>query len=765
MDLTIIFKEILSLSLMGSVVAILIIVTKAIFRYKINATWHYYIWFLLLLRLIMPFSFETSVSIFNLIPDPSEEKNFVVQQTVVQEVEVILSVPTQEDDGSIETYVDAEIQPEPKDVPTETSTVEGKHNYELISYTNFSIVWILGVTAFLFYIFTVNYVFLHRVNKSSKCKDAEVINILNECKSQLKVDIDLPVYLDIHLNSPSICGLIRPKLLMPPNLINQLTKNELKHIFLHEVSHLKRKDIIVSWLLLIVQSLHWFNPIVWYSFRKMREDCEVACDSYVLSQLKLEEHKEYGETIINLLKTISKSKWKLGVAGIASNQSSLKRRIKMIALFRGHSRKWAVVAAITIITIGVVGYSKGLEETKVGLKQNPKNEDVKGSTLSDNTLLQSDVIEVNFDDIKFPSNPPRLSRETTQGMKEQIKATYKSENEFNNAQGITGSMHDLIDSLVASGRIEALKDRNSSKWDEMNIEELITNQRVASSVFFRITSDITLRKDYINFRDAYDYGLRNRDWKALVLAHRIIHDLHVFGFSPYDEITESKFEYWGAANTLAPNNFYSKTVSVIGILKNQGKTKAVEYIKNTYPDMEYEIYRVASGPEKSIVVTVNSIKDSRKVQFSVKINADSITDNYAERLVAEEMKAKVLPIASQITDARRKEVIPEVKFEIIDLTIDGIQQHRLLLAWGERSEISEETFIRKALALRDKLQQEGLDIDSYEFYLNYPNFKLVLENDYLDLSVNEVLKGGLIKRQMAYHESNYPLVEHFIEID
>jgi len=88
----------------------------------------------------------------------------------------------------------------------------------------------------------------------------------------------------------------------------------------------------------------------------MREDCEVACDAYVLSRLKEVEHKKYGETIINLINAISKPYWASITTGMTnSNRSGIKRRIKMIAMFRKNSWKWSVAAVVIIVAVGVVG--------------------------------------------------------------------------------------------------------------------------------------------------------------------------------------------------------------------------------------------------------------------------------------------------------------------------------------------------------------------------------------------------------------------------
>lgn len=68
MDLAILFHDLVSLSLLGSLLAVGLFLIKLLFRQKLSATWHYYIWFVLILRLIIPSTLPIPFSVFNLLP-------------------------------------------------------------------------------------------------------------------------------------------------------------------------------------------------------------------------------------------------------------------------------------------------------------------------------------------------------------------------------------------------------------------------------------------------------------------------------------------------------------------------------------------------------------------------------------------------------------------------------------------------------------------------------------------------------------------------
>lgn len=85
--------------------------------------------------------------------------------------------------------------------------------------------------------------------------------------------------------SPMICALGKPRLLWPTALKNQLTPDALEAILLHELAHLRRRDHWVAWLELGAGIAWWFNPVYWYVHHQLRENAELACDTWVVALL------------------------------------------------------------------------------------------------------------------------------------------------------------------------------------------------------------------------------------------------------------------------------------------------------------------------------------------------------------------------------------------------------------------------------------------------------------------------------------------------
>ena len=78
--------------------------------------------------------------------------------------------------------------------------------------------------------------------------------------------------------------------------------------------------------------VYWFNPLVWYALKEMRNDREVACDTSVLKMLEEDAYEDYGNTLINFAEKVSLTPFPFA-AGLGGNMEQMKRRIINIASY------------------------------------------------------------------------------------------------------------------------------------------------------------------------------------------------------------------------------------------------------------------------------------------------------------------------------------------------------------------------------------------------------------------------------------------------
>jgi len=234
------------------------------------------------------------------------------------------------------------------------------------------------------------------VTRERPLTDQKILDLLEDCKSEMGIRTILGVVITDKVKSPALFGFVRPRLLLPTGITENLSLKELRHVFLHELAHLKRHDIYLGYLASLLQSLHWFNPVIWLAFYRIRTDRELACDALVLAQTHSSESKDYGRTIVSLLERFSHPRHLPAMAGILETKSQLKRRIKMIAKFKKTSRsRWAgamlllVVLACLVLTNAYIAKADFIfgPSTNLGSVVNSSDEDWGPSLSSDGLAL------------------------------------------------------------------------------------------------------------------------------------------------------------------------------------------------------------------------------------------------------------------------------------------------------------------------------------------------------------------------------------------
>ena len=93
-------------------------------------------------------------------------------------------------------------------------------------------------------------------------KDPEALAVLDECCRRMNVRKRPDLFESIEVNSPALHGLFRPRLLLPRGFTTGFSAKELRFVFLHELAHLKRRDLLLNWIMALLQVIHWFNPLV-----------------------------------------------------------------------------------------------------------------------------------------------------------------------------------------------------------------------------------------------------------------------------------------------------------------------------------------------------------------------------------------------------------------------------------------------------------------------------------------------------------------------
>ena len=167
------------------------------------------------------------------------------------------------------------------------------------------------------------------------------------------------------VDAPALTGWLRPRILLPMAAVDGLSDRQIRLVLLHELGHQRRHDVAINWMLCLLLAVHWFNPLVWWAFRRSRIEAERATDEWVLHRDRAGRPADYGETLIRLLESVSGKERRFpGVVGVLESRRSLRSRIESISRFRGKRSRW--VGAFSILLLLGLG--------AIGLTQPPKEE-------------------------------------------------------------------------------------------------------------------------------------------------------------------------------------------------------------------------------------------------------------------------------------------------------------------------------------------------------------------------------------------------------
>ncbi|NLC66671.1 MAG: DUF4829 domain-containing protein, partial [Clostridium sp.] len=295
------FIEVLNMSLMASYVIIFVMLIRIPLK-KAPKVVSYALWSVVGFRLIIPFSFESSLSIIpkslNMAPIPKD----IVYQQNPQIISGIRGVDTFINQSLPRTAIGASVN------PLQIYT-------EIMAY-----VWILGIILLLTY-GIVSVVILNNNLKGARLLEDNI-------------------YIAENLKTPFVLGFMKPKIYLPFSLKN----DEKNYILLHEQTHIKRKDHIVKILGFLILSIHWFNPLVWLAFILMGADMELSCDERVLKEMNKDIKKSYANSLLSL----AAGRHMLNASPLAFGEGNVKGRIKNVMNYK-KPKFWIVIISVVVL--------------------------------------------------------------------------------------------------------------------------------------------------------------------------------------------------------------------------------------------------------------------------------------------------------------------------------------------------------------------------------------------------------------------------------
>ncbi|HBF0853683.1 DUF4624 family lipoprotein [Acetatifactor muris] len=324
-------KILLSLSVSGALLLLLILGLKPLYKNKFSKRWQYYIWIVVALRFLLPFTPDTTIigSLFEKFDTTA----------ITNEIPTNPNVPVPADTGNSKA--------EPIQTNREITTAAMREPVD--KYVCLFFIWsALALVLFVRKV-TVYQGFIQYIKAGNKeVSDIKILNLLSDCEEKLKIKTRVELSCNPLIASPMLIGFFRPRIILP---VGEWEDKELSYIFVHELIHYKQRDMFYKWLIQIVVCVHWFNPFVYLLEKEVNKSCELSCDEKVISILNEKAKREYGDTLISFLKSNNLYKSSLASVTLTEGAEQLKERLGAIMKFRKKSK--AIIAITAIFTAAV----------------------------------------------------------------------------------------------------------------------------------------------------------------------------------------------------------------------------------------------------------------------------------------------------------------------------------------------------------------------------------------------------------------------------
>jgi len=315
--------------LMSSLLIVIVLAVRALFRGRMGLRLRYALWLLVLLRLLVPGTvFQTGLSVLNYVPLP---------QTAAVQAQPSQSggSPSAPEAEPMPVRPEGEAEPRPSGpAAAPDSAPAGAADWRGV----LTAVWLGGAGVLAAALLACNLRFYLRLRRMRRAHPIPGIAV--------------PVYVARGLPSPCLYGFPRPAVYLTPAAAGE--PELLGHVLRHELTHRRHGDHIWAVLRAAALALHWYNPLVWLAAVLSRRDGELACDEGALQGADDRERAAYGRTLIRLVTARPSAGELLCCATtMTAGTSSLKERIAMIA--RKPRTLAAVLAAVALLAGLAVG--------------------------------------------------------------------------------------------------------------------------------------------------------------------------------------------------------------------------------------------------------------------------------------------------------------------------------------------------------------------------------------------------------------------------
>ena len=333
-------RLLLSVTLSGSALAVLLLLLRYVVFRKMPSTVYYYAWLLVLLRFALPLP--------GLVPVGTSESAVPAAAAYVPAPAAYDGPSTVRPMAAGVADLGSEALPvsTPQAQTMQPAAANEKHYVNFKSPQFWLGVWGAGAAVSLaFYVLSYE-LFSVRIRRSLSLpthEDRRVYKLLPGKKPRLRRCAAC--------DTPLMFGVFRPLITLPERVYSE---ELLTNILRHELLHYRRRDPLYKWLAVAVLSTQWFNPLSYLIRRELNRACELSCDEMLLKYMDRADKQSYGNTLLSMA---ASGALPAGVVAttFSTEKRNLKERLEQIMHYqRNGKRLLAAVLALVLLLGGAV---------------------------------------------------------------------------------------------------------------------------------------------------------------------------------------------------------------------------------------------------------------------------------------------------------------------------------------------------------------------------------------------------------------------------
>lgn len=351
-----------------TVLACTVLMLKRLLDNKVSMRFHYRVWMLVLLSLaivFLPTVFWEKFHVGGLLSGQSTTQIFHAADQVV---------------GA--THRDIQIN----HLPEAVALVDHSEWMTILE-----IIWGFGAL-FMLMVYAKGFFQSINIIKNSFAPTNREEKLFFTCQEKINIRQKIVLLQSDVVKSPLSFGVYTYYIILPAKIINELQNQELEHILLHELMHIRHRDSIVNYILCLQQTLYWCNPLIWFIFSRIRQDREAYCDWAVLdTYTKPQERLNYGYTLLRFARQNQK-RYGYIVNDLCGSKSQMQYRVEKIASFRKENRPIIMHGICAILMVCVLA---SLQLPILAVFSNHADADVLGASMDIDEMDYSSIFGHN----------------------------------------------------------------------------------------------------------------------------------------------------------------------------------------------------------------------------------------------------------------------------------------------------------------------------------------------------------------------------------